>query len=455
MSRGGEQLYKPWEQDVIDLRDEGVSWYQTAKQIRQRYGSMMRDLDEMQLVRRCRSVLYKRARREGNNSAGAPRAPVDSSRVSKKYNKDGTVESICLIELWDGEDLTPEKILAFHKMDPEAWTVISYSNNIWNAMAGKDQGNGRKQMYQSKLVARPKADGISLAKIDEHFKAMDREYTPPVISAPRPSGGRMAEVNIADLHLGRLSWHGDTGYNYDYKIAREMFAQIISETYHELKAVPLEYITFVWANDFFNSDTVLKTTTNGTPQDTDIRWQKLFNAGVEMLVDAITVLAELAPVKTFYTASNHDEITAYHAIKYLEAWFRHDPRMEVNTDARPRKYQLYGNVLLGYTHGDKERPARLAAMMPNEARTLWGDSVTREMHAAHLHSEHAIEEVNGVIVRRISSPTAPDTWSDKAGFVAAVRKAQTFIYDRERGLMKTLNIPVMAAHADNKNLMGE
>jgi hypothetical protein len=437
-------LYKPWEQDVIDLRADGMSWTDTAGEISRRYPEM--DVGEMKLIRSCRAVMEKYARHKG-----VP-ASVEPATVSKKYNQDGTVESICLIEMFDGEELTPEKILAFHKLDAEKWQVVSYTNNIWHAMTGKGQGNQRRQMYQSKLVAKPKAGGISLVEIDRHFRQLDRVYRNPIVFPPYPTGSKMAEVNIADLHLGRLSWHGDTGYNYDHKIARQMFGEIISEIYHELKMMPLEYITFVWTNDFFNSDTVGKTTTAGTIQDTDIRWQKLFNAGVEMLVDAITTLSELAPVKTFYTASNHDEATAYHAIKYLEAWFRKDQRIEVNTDARPRKYLLYGNVLLGYTHGDKEKPARLSSLMPNEARTLWGESVTREIHAAHLHSEHAIEEVNGVIVRRVSSPTAPDTWSDKAGYVTAVRKAQTFIYDRERGLMQTINTPV-EPQADGDNLI--
>ena len=436
--------YKPWEQDVIDLRAEGISWAETAAEISRRYPEM--DIGEMKLIRSCRAVMEKYARHKG-----VP-ASVETATVSKKYNQDGTVESVCLIELFDGEDLTPEKILAFHKLDADKWTVVSYTNNIWHAMTGKDQGNQRRQMYQSKLVAKPKAGGISLSEIDRHFRQLDRVYRNPIVFPPYPSGSKMAEVNIADLHLGRLSWHGDTGYNYDHKIARQMFGEIISEIYHELKMMPLEYITFVWTNDFFNSDTITKTTTGNTPQDTAIKWPKLFNTGVEMLVDAITMLSELAPVKTFYTASNHDEATAYHAIKYLEAWFRQDPRIEVNTDARPRKYLLYGNVLLGYTHGDKEKPSRLSSLMPNEARTLWGQSVTREIHAAHLHSEHAIEEVNGVIVRRVSSPTAPDTWSDKAGYVTAVRKAQTFIYDRERGLMQTINTPV-GAQADGMNLI--
>lgn len=435
-------MYKAWELDVIDLRQQGLSWTQTAQEIRRRHREMQ-PLSDLAILRKCRNALEKRDREQKQEHDSVNReSPAALPKESKKYNQDGTVESVCLIELWDGEELTPEKIMVFHKLDPEKWTVVSYTNNIWHAMTGKDQGNERKQMYQSKVTAKPKADGITLAEIDKHFRKLERAYAPPLIQAPRAPGRMMAEVNIADLHLGRLSWHGDTGYNYDHKIAREMFTAIVSEIYHELKAKPLEYITFVWTNDFFNSDTVLKTTTGGTPQDTDVRWQKLFNVGVTLLVDAITRLAELAPVKTFYTASNHDEITSYHAIKYLDAWFRRDEGIEINTDARPRKYQLYGNVLLGYTHGDKEKPARLASLMPNEARQLWGASVIREMHAAHLHSEHAIEELNGVMVRRISSPTAPDTWSDKAGYVTAVRKAQTFVYDRERGLLQIINTPV-------------
>ena len=44
----------------------------------------------------------------------------------------------------------------------------------------------------------------------------------------------MAEVNIADLHLGKLAWHGDTPENYDYKIARDIFYRIIAEIIEKL-----------------------------------------------------------------------------------------------------------------------------------------------------------------------------------------------------------------------------
>ncbi|NLM09053.1 MAG: hypothetical protein GX215_09020 [Clostridiales Family XIII bacterium] len=73
---------------------------------------------------------------------------------------------------------------------------------------------------------------------------------------------------------------------------------------------------------------------------------------------------------------------------------------------------------------------------------MWAKAKYHEIHAAHLHSEQMIEEINGVIVRRISSPTATDTYHYESAYIGAVRKAQTFIYDKERGLVHTINTPV-------------
>lgn len=297
-------------------------------------------------------------------------------------------------------------------------------------------------------MARPRKKGIDLDDIDKHFAELERKHFVPPTIKPMV-GDMMAEVNIADIHLGKLSWHGDTPENFDYKIARDLYYSIIGEIISEIKSKPIEYITFVWANDFFNSDTIEQTTTKGTRQDCDVRWQKMFNVGVEMLVRGIEMLSEIAPVKTFYTPSNHDEINGYHALKYLEAWFRRDSNVKIDTDAYPRKYQLYGNTLIGYCHGNKEnskgtreKASRLASAMPIEVPELWGRAKYREMHAAHLHSEQMIEEINGVIVRRISSPTALDTWHTTSGYIGAVRKAQTFVYHKERGLIHTINTPL-------------
>ena len=427
-----------WKTDVLRMRfDEGRSWGYIIERMQGQFpgknASQIRDI--------IRDVVRRDPRYKADKPAVTP------PKYPRSFGwREGRFESSCVHEMLDATDISPETALKLHGLDPEKWKVVNCTDNYWQSQV---RGGKVIDLYQSKLTAKPKVDGINLAEIDKHFAALDRKYSRPNIILPKRDAHLMAEVNIADLHFSKLCWHGDTPENFDHKIARETYYRIIAEIADELRGKSLEYITFVWANDFFNSDTIDKATTGGTPQDTDVRWQKMFNIGCEMLVGGLDTLAQIAPVKTFYTPSNHDEVNGYHALQYLAAWFRRDANVEINTDAFPRKYQLYGNTLLGYCHGStenangtKDKASRLASLMPIEAAQLWGQATYREMHAAHLHSEQMIQEINGVIVRRTSSPTAYDTWHTVSGFIGAVRKAQTFIYDRERGLKQVINTPV-------------
>lgn len=429
-----------WKADAVRMRlDEGLPWSEITERLRHHFPGKS--------SQQIRDAVRRDVRRSERYKAEVAEADAAAAYKASNGWRNGQYESDRLIEICDTDEITPKLILGLHGLKPSAWEVVSYRNNYWHSQA---KGGKQLLLYQSKLTAKP-VDGLDLDEITKHFKALDRKFQLPTARKTEKQGRLMAEVNVADIHLGKLCWHGDTGTNYDSKIARNIFYGIISEIVDALKpmADQLDYITFVWTNDFFNSDTIAKTTTLGTPQDTDRRWQSLFNTGVEMLVAATGMLAEVAPVKMFYTASNHDEVSAYHAIRYLGAWFRNDPRVEVDADAMPRKYMLYGGTLLGFGHGDKEggggtkdKASRLASAMPIEAAHLWGQARFREFHAAHLHSEQMIQEINGVIVRRISSPTAADTWHTTSGYIGAVRKAQVFIWDRARGLVQINNIPV-------------
>jgi len=424
-----------WKIEAERLKlDQGKSWSQVAAELQHYFP----DKTLVQIREKIRDYIRRLPRyREKQH--------IDLHNSSIEYRKDGSIISEKFITVRDGDEMTPEFIIEAHGLKPSAWEVVSYKNSFWNSQL---KGGVKQISYQSKLTVKPRTGGLDLSEIDKHFKQLDRTNFKMPPYKPK-TGSMMAEVNIADLHLGKLCWHGDTPENFDYKIARDTYYQLISEITDELNGKPIEYITFVWANDFFNSDNIEQTTTGGTRQDTDVRWQKLFNVGVEMLVRGIETLEQVAPVKTFWTPSNHDEVTGYHALKYLEAWFRKDPNVEIDSSASQRKYQLYGNTLIGYAHGckiqsngTKEKASRLASLMPIEARELWGKSLYREMHVGHLHSEQMIQEINGVIVRRIASPTADDAWHVESGYVGAVRKAQTFLYDKETGLRQIINTPV-------------
>jgi hypothetical protein len=432
---GGEPINR-LTRECLDLYLSGKQNKEIAEIISKKYAEHFISAQIHDRIKNCAEYqMYNRARR------GEIEPP--QGKVSFEYKANGDSISERIIEISQAEEITPELMMKKHGLVPHLWEVIAYRNNYWQV---QKKGGKRLTLYQSRLTVKPRKQGLSLDAIDEHFKELDRRFEPikPMNFHPNKivKRNRMAEVNIADLHFGKMCWHGDTGNNFDYKIAMQVFKDLIERIYIELPR-DLDYITFVWANDFFNCDGINNATTAGTPQSVDIRWQKLFNKGVEMLVQAITLFSEIAPIETFYTASNHDELTGYHALKYLEAWFRKDSDIEIDTSPMARKYMLYGNTLLGFTHGDKEKPNRLSSLMPIEAKEMWGKAKFREMHTAHLHSEHMIEEINGVIVRRIASPTATDNWHYTSGYVGAVRKAQTFIYDKEMGLTNIINTPVL------------
>lgn len=412
-----------WKNRLIELKNEGKTYAEIADILNTEYPSER----------------FTGSRVRGWWRWNCPKIETRTGNSTVCFNN-GNYEYKKEIELPHGEPITPESIMKAHGLKVGMWEVISFTNNDWQS---QEKGGKIVDLYQSKIVVKPIKTGIDFEAVTEYLNKIKPLPYEPI---KHTTGDEMAEVNIADLHLGKLAWHGDTGKNYDHKIARDNFKKIIEDFCHRLKDRKLDYILFVWSNDYFNSDTIDKTTTASTPQDTDVRWQKLFQVGVTMLIEAIETLRQIAPVKTVYTPSNHDTMAGFYASHALNLKFSDMPDVEIDTDAYPRKYIEYGVNLIGFTHGDKEnsrasseKASRLASCMPIEAAEQWGRTKRHEIHAAHLHSEQMIEEINGVIVRRVASPTYSDTYHVERGYIGAQQKATTFIWNKKLGNTETIN----------------
>ena len=266
----------------------------------------------------------------------------------------------------------------------------------------------------------------------EHMSDFNKTYKGPTKVANPIENGYLLEVPIVDLHLGKLAWSPETGENYDYKIARQRYHNVINDIVSRSQVRPIEKILMPISNDFFHFDTISQTTTAGTPQDSDMRWPKLYSVGVEMFVKSIDQFREIAPVEVILIPGNHDRMTGLYAISYLYAWYRNDADVTVQVDPKTRKYFEHGNSLIGFGHGDKEK-GRIWGLMSIEAAKAWGRTKYKEWHLAHEHSESS-KESNGIILRRLSSITGTDAWHYEKGYVGAVPKQQTFLWDKEKGL---------------------
>jgi len=272
---------------------------------------------------------------------------------------------------------------------------------------------------------------------EEFFLDFAQVYTAPQPVTPvYKNSTKMLEVPIVDLHLGKLAWSPETGEDYDHKIAQKRFMNVINDVIARTSHLKFEKILFPVGNDFFNFDTISGTTTAGTLQNNDLRWQKLYTKGMEMLIQAVDLLNRLAPVHVFNVPGNHDKMISFYAVYSLYCWFRKNKSVFVDTSPMSRKYVEFGKCLIGYTHLDKEKK-RIEGNMQVEAAEAWGRTKYREWHGAHLHSEH-VKEVNGIKIRNLSSVTGTDAWHYESGYVGALAVSQSFIWDKHKGLTDIL-----------------
>jgi hypothetical protein len=354
---------------------------------------------------------------------------------------------------------TLDELLDYLNVDREIWKVERTRLNKWDVTSWQD---GYARTIQNFQVRADLIRDIQVVKeklAGEIFINMIKNYQPPVFmmdynDVPQTDENNLLEISIFDLHMGKLAWGGETGENYDTKIARARFLESIEKLLHRASGFDYSHILFPVGNDFFNSDTIFNTTTQGTQQDEDLRWQKTFNVGTRLLVDAINMLKQSGrAVDVIVIPGNHDFERSYYMGKFLEAWFNHDPAVNINNGASPRKYYRFGKVLLGFTHGSEEKESSLPLLMATdiESKPMWSETIYHEWHLGHIHrkrnvsyrvtdsKERTLNEDLGVTVRYLSSLTGTEEWHHKKGFVGAIKAADAFIWNDELGLVAHLN----------------
>ena len=382
--------------------------------------------------------------------------PTTDNKItfSQKDKKHAEIE-------WVGEEThikTLDQLLKACEVDLNLWRVRDYTVNKWDVTSWKSGKPDTRQNFQVKARLERIQEMVDTINVVEVFKKMIKDYQAPALN-PRllpqtksfdeylPEEENLLEISIFDLHIGKLAWGGETGENYDTKIARERFISSIETLLARASGFNYDRILFPVGNDFFNSDTIYNTTTKGTPQDEDLRWQKTFMVGVMLLVDAINLLKQTgAYVDVVVIPGNHDFERSYYMGAYLDAWYRNDDQVDVDNSATPRKYYRFGEVLLGLTHGSEEKESSLPMIMANDilSKPHWSETTYHEWHLGHQHRKKetkyvATNEDLGVTIRHLSSLTGTEEWHHKKGYVGQIKAADAFVWNAHLGLIAHLN----------------
>lgn len=255
--------------------------------------------------------------------------------------------------------------------------------------------------------------------------------------------GKLLEINIPDLHAGKLAWAVATGdSNYDVNIAIKIYKQALQTLLERTAVYKFDKILLVMGNDLLNADNLMNATTKGTVVTTDVRFHRTFARVREVMVETIERLREIAPVHVIMVPGNHDTLSVWHLGDSLQMFFHNCPDVEIENSPLPRKYFQFGKVMLMFTHGNGVKRAEFPNLMACEQPKMWGDTLFRETHTGHLHQTR-LDERHGVRVRILPALCSADAWHADNGYVGNLKSAEAYVWDSAEGLVGTAHFNVV------------
>ena len=328
---------------------------------------------------------------------------------------------------------------------PQHFSLDSCKLNEWpTTMKGPDGSPVQVANYQTTIKLRRTGDR-PLLKAFQALIERAGELGPkvPARQYSTPDHPHLLEISIPDLHVGKLAHARESGQDYDSGIARRLFMAAVRDILDRSDRYEIEQVLFLVGSDLIHADNDMGTTYAGTPLDVDSRQHKVIETAYEMLVEAIGECARVAPVACKTIPGNHDRQEALAAGRFLQAWFRADANVEVESEPRTRKYHRYGDCFIGLAHGDEEKPKDLPLIMAQERPQEWGQTKYREWHLGHVHHKREIQaltvdEQTGVRVRHLPSLSRTDAWHARRGYMAQ-QAAEAFVWSASKGLQDIIH----------------
>jgi len=277
-------------------------------------------------------------------------------------------------------------------------------------------------------------------EIRDEIVASMQDYAPiyPVINRSNIIDGHLLIVDPADIHIGKLATAFETGDSYNVEIAINRVMDGVRGIIQKSQGFNIDQILFVAGNDILHTDSAKRTTTSGTPQDTDGMFYENFLSAKKLYIEVIELLMQVADIHFVFNPSNHDYQSGFFLADVIQSWFRNSSNITFDCSISHRKYYRYGNNLIGTTHGDGAKPQDLPMLMAVEAKDMWADTTHRYVFSHHLHHKVSKDFI-GCVVESLRSPSGTDSWHHRNGYQHATKAVEGFIHHKEFGQVARLS----------------
>lgn len=261
-----------------------------------------------------------------------------------------------------------------------------------------------------------------------------QEYAPKFLKLERVENKEsyLLVIDPADIHIGKLCSAFESGETYNNQIAVHRVLQGVKGILQKVSSFNIDKILFIGGNDILHIDNPQRTTTSGTPQDTDGMWHTNFLIAKNLYIDVLEMLLTVADVHFTFNPSNHDYTNGFFLAQVIETYFKNCQNITFDCSIKHRKGFKYFNNLIGTTHGDGAKQADLPLLMAVEFSKEWAETKHRYIYTHHVHHKTS-KDYAGITIESLRSPSGTDSWHQRNGYQHAPKAVEAFLHCKENG----------------------
>jgi hypothetical protein len=301
-----------------------------------------------------------------------------------------------------------------------------------------------KTKHESVRVTNPLFKAPEQTQVEDLHKALLsdlKDYSPKYDTYQRQTlkDPHLLVIDPADIHIGKLCSAFEVGESYDNQIAVTRVLNGVNGILDKVSSLNIDKILFVIGNDILHIDNPKRTTTSGTPQDTDGMWHSNFLIAKQLYVDIIEKLMCVADVEVVFNPSNHDYTNGFFLAQLIETHFRNCENVKFDCSIAHRKYFTYGENLIGTSHGDGAKQQDLPMLMAHESKD-WVNCKHKYFYIHHFHHKIS-KDYMSVCVEALRSPSGTDSWHHRNGYEHAPKAVEGFVHHPKHGqIMRITNL---------------
>lgn len=309
--------------------------------------------------------------------------------------------STTILEVINGQKLTPEDVIKAHGYDPKHWEITKNISNFWKQKEDVTS-------YQSKISIKPR----SHIPVDELSKILNEQIKPITIRAEN-DGKHNLVIPLYDMHFGWATYNNMVAY-------LTQIEEIISHGYNE--------VHIIVGGDYFHSDFVDKTMTASGTQLDHVDNLAALKDGTRFFSELLeSAMAHSNKVEIHGIPGNHDPDKQYMWLFGMQYKY---PDVQFSNSERARDTFSFGKIGVMIAHGNLALK-RLPMLFATEYPKMWANSKYRIIFSGHFHQQKLTDE-NGVVIFQCGTAKPKDNYEDKNGFDLSRKKMQVLEFSNTK-----------------------